>query len=107
MPDNITTLPEWVLEEEVNMTLVYDSTSSVFSIYLLECVAARRGLNNAITLTFDNDRVLVNGTYADLGEDLMAVYSLIDDYYSQWLPGDPESTTPVGYTVRTTPYGRQ
>jgi pterin-4a-carbinolamine dehydratase len=86
MPEMINHLPAWVLEEPVDVTLVYHNADTVKSIYLCEHVSSidceddgDHG-RSAITIEFnDTGRILLNGVDVDLGDDMMAVCSLIDD----------------------------
>jgi len=96
----VTTLPDWVLTEEVEVTLVHHDPDAVRDIFLVTCVPVRRGANNAITLTFEEGRVLINGTYVDLGEDLMAVCSLVDEA-GRWAA--PDAMMPLSVTYRSNP----
>jgi len=94
-------LPTWVLTESVDVTL----TQSDPSIYLVERATWTNKVQvpAAITLTINENLVLVNGVYVDLGDDLMSVCSLIDDVAESALAEGQESI-PVGVTYRSEPY---
>jgi hypothetical protein len=91
------TLPDWVLNEPVDVTQVYVYPDAEINIYLI----ARTTRPGAITLTFDEDRVLVNGIYLPLDEDLVPICSLIEDAYGA-LQNQPNSY--LAFTVRTSPF---
>lgn len=109
MPDQpIATLPSWVLTEPVDVTRIYSADSELLiSFYLVERVDVPAGNNvsayvpQAVVLMFNEAIVEMNGLPVDLGEDLMAVCSLVDD---AGYNASPDGVAPIGLTVRTEPY---
>jgi hypothetical protein len=90
MPEKLDHLPAWVLEEGVDVTLVYHNADTVQSIYLVEhvssidCEADVDHDRSAVTIEFnDTGRILLNGVDVDLGDDMMAVCCLVDDVHGQ------------------------
>ena len=92
----MTTVPAWVLAEEVKMTPVA-APGDGNVIFLVVRTGVRSG--GAITLHFDEGRILVNGKYVDLGDDPMAYSSMVDDAFPLGVTG-----ADVGHTVTTAPY---
>lgn len=97
-------LPPWVLNEPVDVTCVYrerdDETLVIYLVARVE-VAPIFSEGVAVTLTFADGLVLVNGLAVDLGEDLMAICSLVDDA-GHWAA--PDGVMPVGKCVRSVPF---
>ena len=101
----VTTLPDWVLTEEVEVTLVSENAFGDESIYLIACVPVRRGANNAIVLTFIDDQVLLNGAQILIEErQIMELCSLVDEA-GRW--ASPDGMMPLGVTYHSVPYNRQ
>lgn len=96
------TLPDWVLNEPVDVTPVYRRDGCVTEIYLITATkrSSMLSANPAVVLTFDDGTVLVNGVYVDLGEDLMPVCSLLDDCGRR---AAPDALLPLGVTMRSVP----
>ena len=74
MPNSV---PGWVLREPVAVTPVMANPEEELTVVLI----SRNTCPGAITLTFDEDRLSVNGLYLYLGEDYMPYCSLIDDVF--------------------------
>lgn len=92
-------LPAWVLEEPVDVTLVHECEQAV---YLIQRTDLQKldGEPPAITLTFGDERILTNGLDIDLGDDMIAVVSLIEDANNHaW----PDCYLPLGQTIRSEP----
>lgn len=99
----VMTLPAWVLTESVDVTVVYRPSDDTLVIYLLERVDLPDGVDvdcyvpNALTLTFDDGTVLMNGRSVDLGDDLMTICGLVDEAGHQ---ASPDNLLPIGRTIR-------
>ena len=95
-PAAIRTALSWLLSEPTLVTLVSYSADSESSVYLVTRTYGRPG---AVVLTCEVGRILLNGLYADLGDDMMAVVSLLDDAYPL---GATEAS--LGNPILSTPY---
>ena len=95
-------LPAWVLAEPVDVTCV-SMTMDGYALYLVEKTSYAWGGHPedrepvAVVLTFNEDQVLVNGVYVDLGEDLMPLVGMFDEINEKH--GDL-----VGVTTRSEPF---
>lgn len=103
------TLPAWVLTEEVDVTPAYRPHPDIcnFEIYLLERVAAHilpGHTPNAVTITFDDGTVEINGVVWNWAEsaaltlDLERLCSLVDE---AGRIASPDNLQPIGMTIRT------
>lgn len=68
-------IPEWVLRESVDVTLVGSEPGAFTMTYLV----VRTSAPGAVTIEFDQEKILVNGVEVDLGDDEELVSSMIDD----------------------------
>lgn len=94
------TCPEWVLTESVGVTLVgLDADRERGTFLITRVVRPADASDGAVVLTFDEGRVLVNGRYLDLGDDMIAYCSLVDDAY----PNGPAPDR-IGERIATAPY---
>jgi hypothetical protein len=103
MPNEpLTELPAWVLEEPVDITLIYDNPDTATGIYLVQKTDGRE----YVALTFMEGLIELNGRPIDLGERLMDVCSMIDEANDKmsvrYADGNPIAQ--LGVTVRSEPF---
>lgn len=98
-------LPPWVLNEPVDVTCVYrerdDETLVIYLVARVEMAPIFEG-GVAVTLTFSEDGLLVNGLpYVESREnEFWDLCGLVDDA-GHW--ASPDGVMPVGKCVRSVP----
>jgi hypothetical protein len=79
----------WIISEPVNVTPLKPQTETAELL-----VASTLNVGVAAVVTFDVGRILINGQYADLGDDMMAFCGLADEAYYVVKVGDTYLSEP-------------